>query len=337
MNAPSRRAPETVLACVVWGGFALAPLVLSDWLVSQFAQYFTYGIFAVSLALIWGQCGLLCFGQAVFFGLGAYAMSVVTLGMVPGLEDAPSSYLGLVFAVLLPAAVANLLGRFLFYGRGLRGAYFGIVTLAIGVVAERLAVNWDYIGGLNGLMNVPPMRFDLLGAGAGLWEPVPLYYFTLAVAALVYAALQALVGSRYGTVLRAIREDQERTEFHGYDTADYKLTAFTLGAAVAGLAGAFFVTQFSFASPPLIGFGLSTEALIWVAVGGREMLLAAFLGAFLVRVVENALSETLGEYWLLALGVLFILSVVLFPRGVIGEVIHRASAVWRRGVQPTKK
>lgn len=325
MSALFRGGSDTPLTLVIWGAFALAPLVLDGWQVSQLSQYFTYGIFAISLALIWGQCGLLCFGQAVFFGVGAYAMSVVTLGMVPGLQDVTSSYLGLGLAVLLPAAAANLLGRFLFYGRGLRGAYLGIVTLAIAVVAERLAVNWDYIGGLNGLMNVPPMNLGLLGGGVELWEPVPIYYFTLAVAGLVYAGLQALVRSRYGTVLRAVREDQERTGYFGYDTAAYRLTAFTLGAAVAGLAGALFVTQFSFASPPLIGFGLSTEVLIWVAVGGREMLLAAFLGAILVRGVENVLSETLGAYWLLGLGLLFILSVVLFPRGIIGEAIHRLS------------
>ena len=95
--------PVALLAIAVWGGLALAPLAIDPWQISQLATYFIYGIFAMSLALIWGQCGLLCFGQAVFFGIGAYAMSVVTLGMVPGLENVPSSYLGLALAVALPA------------------------------------------------------------------------------------------------------------------------------------------------------------------------------------------------------------------------------------------
>jgi urea ABC transporter permease protein UrtC len=315
-------SPLLLLNLAVWGALALAPLALGDWQVGQLAQYFTYGLFAMSLALIWGHCGLLCFGQAVFFGIGAYAMSLVTLGMIPGLEDLPSSYLGILLAVLLPAGFANLLGRFLFYGRGLQGAYFAIVTLAI---------NWTYIGGLNGLMNVPPLNLGLLGGGLEVWDSVPVYYVTLALVFAVYLLLEALTRSRYGIVLRAIRDNQDRTGYFGYDTAAYKLTAFTIGAGVAGLAGAVFVTQFNFASPPLIGFTLSTEVLIWVALGGRTLLLAAFLGAILVRSMENVLSETLGTYWLLALGLLFVLSVVLFPRGLIGEIIHRLTAP-RRGV-----
>jgi len=186
--------------------------------------------------------------------------------MVPGLEGIPSSYLGFFLAIATPAVAANLLGRFLFYGRGLQGAYFGIVTLAIAIIAERLAVNWSYIGGLNGLMNVPPVNLGLRGDGFEIWDALPVYYLTLTVAVAVYFLLEAFIRSRYGIVLRAIRDNQERTAFFGYDTTSYKITAFTLSAAVAGLAGALFVTQFSFASPPLIGFGLSTEVLIWVAM-----------------------------------------------------------------------
>jgi urea ABC transporter permease protein UrtC len=333
------RAPSPLLLVnsAVWGALVLAPLALGDWQVGQLAQYFTYGLFAMSLALIWGHCGLLCFGHAVFFGIGAYAMSLVTLGMVPGLAAAPSSYLGILLAVLLPAGFANLLGRFLFYGRGLQGAYFAIVTLAIAVVAERLAINWTYVGGLNGLMNVPPLNLGLLGGGPEVWDSVPVYYVTLALVFAVYLLLEALTRSRYGIVLRAIRDNQDRTGYFGYDTAGYKLTAFTIGAGVAGLAGAVFVTQFNFASPPLIGFALSTEVLIWVALGGRTLLLAAFLGAILVRSVENVLSETLGTYWLLALGLLFASSVVLFPRGLIGEVIHRLTAPRRGAVGSAPK
>lgn len=321
-----------LIDAVVWGGFAVLPAVLGDWQTGQLAVFFVYGLFAMSLALIWGQCGLLCFGQAVFFGIGAYAMSVVTLGMVPGLEAVRSSYLGLLFAVVLAAGVANLLGRFLFYGRGLQGAYFAIVTLAIAVIAERLAVKWRFIGGLNGLMNIPPLNLGLNGHGTALWAPAAIYYVSLGVVFVVYLGLRALVRSRYGTVLCAIRDEEVRTGFFGYDTASYKVTVFTIGAAVAGLAGALFVTQFSFASPPLIGFTLSTEVLIWVAVGGRTALLAAFLGAILVQLVENMLSETLGPYWLLALGVFFVLTVIVFPRGLIGGLLARLTAGPKRAV-----
>lgn len=313
---------QAVPALAVGVVLLLLPIGLGGYETGQLAQYFTYGIFAMSLALVWGQGGLLCFGQAVFFGVGAYAMSVTTLDMLPGIGAYGSTWLGLVGAIALPALFANLLGRFLFYGRGLQGAYFGIVTLAIAVIAERAAVSWKWIGGLNGLMNVPPLNLGPTGDGYEIWDALPVYYVTLATATLVYAGLQALIGSRYGTVIRAVRDAEERTGYFGYDTAGVKLTVFTLGAALAGLAGALFVTQFYFVSPPLIGFGLSTEVLIWVALGGRGYPLAAFLGAILLKYAEASLFELLGAYWLLGLGALCVLSVIWFPRGLIGEAIY---------------
>jgi urea transport system permease protein len=115
--------------------------------------------------------------------------------------------------------------------------------------------------------------------------------------------------------------NDQRTAFFGYDIVRYKVGAFIVSALVSGLAGALFVKQFGFAAPSLIGFGLSTEVLIWVAVGGRNVLLAAFLGALLVRSVEGELSDRLGDYWLLALGMLFVVTVVLMPTGLFGRLL----------------
>jgi ABC-type branched-subunit amino acid transport system permease subunit len=308
---------------VVWGGLALLPLFAGAWQVGQIAQYLTYGIFAMSLALIWGQCGLLSFGHAVFFGLGAYAMSLTTLGMLPGLAGWTSSYLGVALALLLPAAFANLLGRFLFYGRGLQGAQLAIVMLAVAVIAERIMTRWSYAGGMNGLMSVPPVDLGAFGLRYELYDPLPLFYGTLAAAVLVYALLEALVRSRRGVVLRALGADEPRTAFLGHDTRALKLAVFTLSAAVAGFAGALFASQFGFVSPPLIGFGLSTEVLIWVALGGRRALLTAFLGAIVVRLAENALGDLLGAYWLLGLGLIFVVCMIFLPRGLLGEVYWR--------------
>ncbi|MBL9036506.1 MAG: branched-chain amino acid ABC transporter permease [Rhodospirillaceae bacterium] len=307
-----------VLAAIVWIGFALLPLVVDDWQLLQLAQFMTYGVFAMSLALIWGQAGLLCFGQAIFFGGGAYAMSLVTMGLIPGLPA--SSWLGLIAAMVLPALFANLLGRFLFYGRGLRGAHFGIVTLAIAVIAERLAINWEFIGGFNGLMGVPPLN---LGIGGDLIDGLPVYYAILAVAVIVFALLAAMLSTPFGLALNALRNHEDRAAFLGYDNARLKLAIFTIAAAVAGLSGALFVAQFAFASPTLLGFGLSTEVLIWTALGGKSLLIAAFLGAVVVRVAENFLSEILGPLWLLGLGALFVLCVIFFPRGLIAELLLR--------------
>lgn len=143
----------------------------------------------------------------------------------------------------------------------------------------------------------------------------------LVAALFVFLILSYIVRSPIGTVLAAIRDDDQRTAFFGYNVVSYKVAAFVVSAAASGLAGALFVKQFSFAAPSLIGFGLSTEVLIWVAVGGRNALLAAFLGALLVRSVEGVLSDRLGDYWLLALGVLFVITVVLMPSGLLGQIL----------------
>src|SRR5512134_546036 len=127
--------PRHALIVAVWLLLALLPSVLSEWKVMQLSQLVSYGIFAMSLAFVWGQAGLLCFGQAIFFGIGAYTMAVLTKGMVPGVPNGTG--IGLAAAVLLPGLAGLLAGLLMFRGRGLSGAYFAIVTLAGAVIAER--------------------------------------------------------------------------------------------------------------------------------------------------------------------------------------------------------
>ena len=314
---------ETRLGLALLAVALVLPLVLPAWQLSEFARYFCYMLLAASLAWVWGHCGLLCLGQAVFFGIGAYAMSVVTLGKVPGLALLPEVlqfWLGLGAGVAMAALAAALLGALLFSASGLVGAFFGIVTLAVAFIMERIAINWDWLGGLNGLMGVPSLRPGL-PSGEELTDERAVYGLLLAVLALVVAGLMRAARSRRGRALLAIRNHEVRAQALGIDVAREKTRAFAMGGAVAGLAGALFVTQFNFASPPLIGFALSAEALIWVAVGGRSSMVAACMGALLVRLAESWLSEALGPYWLLALGALFVFTVVAMPRGVVGEAL----------------
>ena len=316
---------ETRFAVAALAALALLPAVAPDWQLSEFARYFAYMVLAASLAWVWGHCGLLCLGQAVFFGIGAYAMSVVTLGMLPFAPALVSSWVGMALGVGVATLFAWLLGRLFFSARGLGGPFFGIVTLAVAFIVERVAINWGFLGGLNGLMNVPALRIGLNG-GREIVDETTVYYAMLGILAAVVALLIAVARSRWGRVLLAIRNHELRAQALGVDIAREKTRAFALGAAVAALAGALFVTQFGFASPPLIGFTLSAEALIWVAVGGRNSIVAAALGALLVRLAEAWLSKYVGDNWLLALGVAFVLVVVAMPRGVVGELIARTGA-----------
>src|SRR5207253_10581317 len=150
----------------------------------QMAQVISYGILAMSLSFLWGQTGLLCFGQAIFFGVGAYAMAVTTTGLVP--VAGGGAAIGLAAAVLLPALSALIGGSLMFRGRGLSGAYFAIVTLAAAVIAERVASHWDFIGGFNGLLDVPPLRYGFGRGRVELLATTPVYYAMLGAAGAVY-------------------------------------------------------------------------------------------------------------------------------------------------------
>jgi urea transport system permease protein len=305
----------------VFALLALAPLVGGAYFVSQLTLYVIYGMLAMSLSLIWGRAGLLCFGQAMFFGIGAYAMAISTKGMIgPALA---SSYVGLAMAIGAAGLFAALLGYFLFWGRGLSGPYLAIVTLAIALILERLLNNWYALGGYNGLLDVPPLTFATLEVGDDYWDPEPQFYLILAIAALVYLGLEQMLRSPFGILLSAIRTDPERVAFFGYRVMGLRVLVFVIGAAIAGLAGGLFATVEGFVSPTLIGFLLSTEVLIWTALGGREVLLAAFLGAIAVRWIESSLIDLFGDSWILLLGLVFMASVVLLPQGLIATPLAR--------------
>jgi len=218
------------------------------------------------------------------------------------------------------ALFAVVVGYFLFYGR-LSGPYLGIVTLAIAVIVERIAVDWYYIGGYNGLFSIPPLSI----AGYELIDPPALFYFVLAACTIVYLVLTHVVHSPFGTILRAIRDNEPRAESFGYNSAQHKIITFAIGASVAALSGALFAIVTEFVSPTLIGFSLSTEVLIWVALGGKEVILASFLGVLLVRTLETYLSELMAYYWVLFLGIFFVVAVIYFPKGIFGRFLSQSS------------
>ncbi len=314
---PSFRQKQDIVRPVVLGLLIIFPLIGDDYLIVQLTQFVIYGIFAMGLSLVWGYAGILCFGHAVFFGLGAYIMALATKNMIPGIAGfMTTSVMAISLSVVVVAFFAAILGYFLFYGR-LSGPYLGIVTLAIAVIAERIAVKWYYIGGFNGLINVPPLSI----AGWEIIDQNALYYVIVAIGFGVYLFCDRIVRSPFGTILAAVRSNEVRAEFFGYNIARYKIIIFAIGAAVAGLAGALFAAVTEFVSPTMLGFGLSTEVLIWVALGGKEVLLASFLGAMLVRMLEAFLSDLLTYYWILILGMFFVVCVMFFPKGVFGNLL----------------
>ena len=302
-----------VLAFVL---LALLPLFVSGYPIYILPQYMLFGVMAMSLGLLWGFGGILSFGQAGFFALGAYTMGLAMQGAF-GVNPA---YVGLVLSLLVGGVVAAVTGYFLF-SAGVRATYFVLVTLALSIMVEQIAVSQsDITGGWNGMfIDRMALTFGPLGE-IDLFDDAPSYYAVLPVVILIYFLLRWLLRIRFGKVLIGIRENEDRMIALGYDTSLYKTCAFALSGAIACFAGALYGTHANFVAPSLGGVLFSTEVVVWVAIGGRASLLGALLGGIVVASLSNYLSTITPEYWQLAIGLIFILVIVFFRGGVAGAI-----------------
>lgn len=294
--------------------FALFPAVASDYQTNLLSKFLAFAILALSLDLIWGYAGVVNFGHAIFFGLGAYAM-----GLVLKYVDLPGvTYLAILAAMAVPLLVGMVLGLFLFYGR-VSGVYFGVVTLALtGVVQQLIIVSTDLTGGMNGLYGYAAPRIGIPGLWeVELFEANAAYYTTLLGTAACFWLSRWLVRSDFGRVIQGIRENEARIEYLGYDVPLLKLVIFSISCAMAGFSGALYVPV-GFISPDLVSLGMSAAVLVWVAVGGRGTLVGAIVGALLVNYLQTLLSDALVVLWLLIVGVFFITVVLFWPGGIVG-------------------
>ncbi|MFD6755872.1 MULTISPECIES: urea ABC transporter permease subunit UrtC [Micromonospora] len=313
--------------------FAVAPLVLSDFRLSLLAKYLCVAMVAVGIGLAWGRGGMLALGQGVFFGLGGYAMAMhlkladAGPGNMPDfmllygqLDELPlwwrpfaSPWFALPATVLLPMAVAFVLGSLVFRRR-VRGAYFAILSQALAAAMVILLIGQQgTTGGTNGLTDIQGFF------GYDLDDPVNqrMVYFIIAGTLLALLALaRHLMQCRYGELLVAVRDGEERVRFLGYDPATVKLVAYVVAAGMAGLAGALFVPAVGIISPALIGIVPSIEFVIGVAVGGRATLLGPVLGAVAVAWARTALSERFPGGWTYLQGLLFVVVVAFLPGGL---------------------
>lgn len=335
VGEPSRAARARGLTTFLAAGFVflvVMPAVLSDFRLGLLAKYLCFAIVAVGIDLCWGYGGMLTLGQGLFFGLGAYAMGMFLKlreagpGQVPdfmswsGVESLPllwkpfqSPVFALTAAIVIPVAVAGLLGLLIFR-RGVRGAYFAILTQALAAAFVILLVGEQGLtGGTNGLTNVQQIF------GHDLGDPSTQYgLYIIAVIALgaMYLLARQLVKSRFGRLLIAVRDGEDRVRFLGYNPAAVKLVTFSVSAGMAGLAGALFVPIVGIISPTQLGVVPSIEMVIWVALGGRGTLVGAIAGAIVVNSAKTGLSEQFPSGWLYLQGLLFIVVIAFVPRGL---------------------
>jgi urea transport system permease protein len=319
-------------------GFVLlfvVPALVSDFRQNVLGKLFTFAIIAIGLDLLWGYGGMLSLGQGVFFGLGAYSMAmymklVASEGKMPdfmvwsGLESMPwfwepfqHAWFALPVALIGPGLLAFALGYMVFRSR-VKGVYFAIITQALALIMSTLFIGQQpYTGGTNGITNFT----ELFGRRLLDDGTQHLLYSVTVVAMLVcYLMALAITRSRFGRLLVALRDDEDRVRFTGYNVAAVKATIFAITCVMAGLAGALFVPQVGIISPANMAIVPSIEMVIWVAVGGRGTLWGAMAGAVVVGLARNWLSESFPDFWLFFLGGLFIGSVVLFPGGIAGTL-----------------
>src|ERR1700752_2693935 len=327
-----------------------SPWHVPTYLIALWGKYVCYALLALSIDLIWGYCGILSLGHGAFFALCAYAMGMYLMPQIgprgvyahPVLPDFMVflNYKELPFfwyffdwfpyaalmVLLVPGALAFVFGWFAFRSR-VTGVYLSIITQALtfALMLGFFRNNFGF-GGNNGLTDFK----DILGfnvQAAGTRDA--LFSISFVVLAAALAMCRAIVPSKFGKVLVAIRDAESRARFLGYRVESYKLLVFTLSACMAGVAGALYVPQVGIINPSEFAPANSIEAVIWVAVGGRGTLVGAALGAVLVNYAKTFFtSGALAPYWLFVLGGLFVAVTLLLPRGIVGT-IHQRWREWR--------
>ena len=320
-----------IVGLVVAGVVGLAVLFLGpQWFeldtVLNITVYMIMAVLALSLALIWGYGGILCFGQSAFFGLGAYTYAIAMFNL-------GDSTLPLALSIAVPAAFAALLGYFIFYGR-ISDVYLGVITLTVTLIlfnsinstaGPEFHIGVARLGGFNGIPGIPPLNMpfnkdwqvDLNG----------MFYLSTGSLIVVYFGLRALLASRFGRIVVGIRENERRAELLGYDPRAYKLATFTIGAALAGYAGCLFANWGAFVSPTIFGLAQSAQIIIWVIVGGRGTLIGPILGCIGIQWLTaalgaNAPAATGGWAGLLGnapliLGAILTVFVLVVPKGFV--------------------
>ncbi|HKW94881.1 MAG TPA: branched-chain amino acid ABC transporter permease [Methylomirabilota bacterium] len=288
---------------------AIAPWVTARYQLSLLTDLLIYGLFALSLDLIMGYTGMVSFGHAAYFGLGAYASALVLIHFAQPVPVA------LLAGALLAGAVALPVGWF---STRATGIYFAMLTLAFAQLLYTVAYKWrDLTGGSDGIAGVP--KTALFWGGPSLAAPHAFYFLVAACVVGSFAVCRAVVRSPFGRALQAIRENERRFTSLGRDPRPFKLAVFVIAAVFAGLAGALFAPFRGFASPEVMFWVLSGQGLMMVIMGGIGTLVGPLLGAMVFLLVQEVLSSYT-EHWMIFTGAVFVLMVIFLPGGLVGAV-----------------
>ena len=323
-TSPAMR-PAWIWAAIALAFTLVAPQVLALFTIINLTTAIALAILALSLALIWGYGGILCFGQVAFFGLGAYAYTIAAVNF-------GGTTWAILVAVLVASAVAAALGYFMFYGR-LSDVYLGVITLTFTLIlfsvmrrtsGPEFRIGDSLLGGFNGISS-PPLNLP--------WDtsfklfPEQVFYVAMAALILLYLFTAWLVNTHFGRVCVAIRENETRAELLGYDTRAYKLGIFTIGAGIAAVGGVFFCNGVGRVTPDVFGLYNAALVIIWVIVGGRGTLAGPVIASFALFYLTNYLGGQAVLNASLVLGIILIAFVLAVPQGIAPTIL----GWWRSG------
>ena len=348
----TKRHIEIGVYVIFIAAIMMAPLVMDPFWLNRIAKYLVYGMLGIAVALSWGYAGVLNLGQGLFFGGGAYmlAMSLKLASQTslqqgsdkpvpdfmlwnaePGSQTAlccinkasflwipfQNQWFGVAMGIVLPVAIAAVLGIILFRKR-IAGVFISIITLALVLLVRLLIIDAQPItNGFNGLTDLG--WFKLFGFE---FDPyvVQTYYLIAISLSVVLVVARLLIETRAGLILQAIRDDQNRARYLGFDVPRFQTFFFAVSAGIAAIAGMLYVIAAEFASPTFMDLSFSISMVVWAAVGGRASILGACIGAILINTLTATVSETKGfaEAWKAVIGLVFVLVVLYLPRGLAG-------------------
>jgi ABC-type branched-subunit amino acid transport system permease subunit len=298
----------------------VVPLLFSQITLINLTVFAAMATLALSMALVWGFGGILSFGQSAFFGLGgyAYAIGVLNLG---------DSTLPILFGIIVAVAFALALGYFMFYGR-LGDIYLGVITLVVSLILYQLIsstsgggyrIGVAPLGGYNGITALPPINVP--GNPEAPLDYTDTYRLSVFVLVVAYFSLRVFLASHLGKTIVAIRENERRMEFLGYDVRARKLAVFTIAAGIAGLAGVLFANWGSFISPNVFSIGFTAQIIMWILFGGLGTLIGPVIGSVVIQSLVTWLGSQKFADTNIVLGVLFVAFVLFVPKGLIPALL----------------
>lgn len=314
-----RDVPSLLMWAVVAAAVAIVPFFTGPWLLSTVRDALVMGILALSYDLLWGRAGVLTLGHTTFLGLGAYGFAIATVQF----GQAPLT--GVAVGVLCAASTAAVIGYFLLFA-GVRLHFFAIISLAVLIVAQQLAVSWQSVtGGDTGILGIPGLSFSVGDHALDLSGPRASWYTVAAILLAASGLMWLVCRSRYGKVLDAIATNEWRATACGYHTSFHLLLVFVASAVLAAIAGALMAACSGVVAPDVFSPVLATEVILWVAIGGRGRIGGPVAAAVVLTLLRQTVSSYSTDGWPLILGGLFLACVLFMPNGLRPDGLLKAA------------